>query len=93
MTVILFSRLQQRRRPFRLVGRIGIFLRLQTDGRTMTVHDTFLSGQCAIQEVTGINLNARLVGIDIKHNTRQGDSRVAHGRVMSPFVLSTQLWS
>ena len=70
MAVILLSRLQQRRRPFRLVGRIGIFLRLQTDGRTMTVHDTFLSGQCAIQEVTGINLNARFVGIDIKHNTR-----------------------
>lgn len=36
----------------------------------MTVHDTFLSGQCAIQEVTSINLNARFVGIDIKHNTR-----------------------
>lgn len=45
-------------------------LSLQTDRSTMTVHNTFLSGQCAIQEVTGINLNARFVGIDIKHNTR-----------------------
>ena len=70
MTVILLSRLQQCRRPFRLVGRIGILLSLQTDRSTMTVHNTFLSGQCAIQEVTGINLNARFVGIDIKHNTR-----------------------
>ena len=71
MTVILFSRLQQRRRPFRLLGRIGmISVVSKHDGRTMTVHDTFLSGQCAIQEVTGINLNARFVGIDIKYNTR-----------------------
>ena len=45
-------------------------LRFQTNGSTLVVHNTLLTLQRTIQEITGIYLNTRFVGIEFQSTTR-----------------------
>lgn len=50
--------------PFGFIGRVRILLGLEADGGTLLIGNALLAGDRAVQEVTGIDLDAGLVGID-----------------------------
>ena len=64
MAVISLSRTQGGRGPFWFVGGVRIFLRFKTYGCALVVDCPPLAGCGAVEEVAGIYLYARLVGID-----------------------------
>ena len=49
---------------------IGIFLRFQAHRGPKIIYCIFFTRQCPIQKITTINLNTRLVSINIEYNPR-----------------------
>ena len=70
--LVFLAGFQQGRGPLRLIGSVRILLGLQADGSAMAVDDAFLSLQRAVQEIAGIDLNARFVGVHIQYDTCPG---------------------
>ena len=66
MAVVGLARSEDCRRPLRFVRSVRIFLGLEADGSPLVVNDAALAGHASVKEVSGVNLNARLVGIDVK---------------------------
>ena len=62
MTVIDLSRLQVRRWPLWLVGAVRVVLRLQAHACMSRITVAMLAGKAAVQEVSGIYLQAGLIG-------------------------------
>ena len=67
---ILFTRLQIRRWPIRLVGRIGKLLCLQTYGTSFCIFNSFFTRNGSIQKVSGIYLHTRFRSVNGKFNSR-----------------------
>lgn len=61
MACVFLSRLQECRRPVRLVRGVRIFLSLEAESRTLLVHYTVLSRTTSIEEVTAVELDSRFV--------------------------------
>ena len=73
---ISLSRLEDDRRPFRLVGAVGIVLGFQANGGTLVVDDAFLAAQGAVKEIAGIDLYAWFIGIDFQRDAACGRSQL-----------------
>ncbi len=69
MAGVGFARPKNRGRPFRLVRSVRILLGLKADGGTVTVHNTFLTCDCSVKEVAGIDLHAWLAGIFLQNDS------------------------
>src|SRR6185295_14998712 len=88
--VIFVSRLQFGGGEIRMVGRVGIMLGLQAKCIAVVVNVTALSMHRAVQEVAGIELDARFSGqhlhdasalgiVDLRRQPRRlGDSAIEH---------------
>ena len=72
MALVCLSRFEQCGRPLRLVGRVGIVLRLEANGSVFVVLLAILARYRAVEEVAGVNLYARLVGVDVELNAGGG---------------------
>ena len=70
MAAVGLAGTEDRRRPLRLVGRVGILLGLQADAVALVVHDALLTGDGTVEEVAGIDLDAGFVGIDLQVDAR-----------------------
>src|SRR5690554_5121634 len=60
---VFLTRLEVRRRPVGLVGRVRVFLGLQADRGALRVDGTVLAGQGTIQEIPRVYLYPGLVGV------------------------------
>ena len=70
-----------------LVGAVGVYLGLQTDGCTTIVDYAFLAGDSAVKEVAGVNLNAGLVGEYLQYYAcNGGDNLGGYGRDVVAFT-------
>ena len=76
MTVVFLARVQRGLYPIRMVGRIRIFLTLQTNADVLGVGDTMLAGNILVRtyalEVTTIYLYTWLVGKHLHQDTCLG---------------------
>ena len=88
-TVVSLSRFQNYRRPVCLVRTVRIVLCLQTNRSTLVINEPFFAGYRSIEEVTGINLYTRFVGIYFQSD----EVSLAATWERSPLVFNTQLWS
>ena len=50
-----------------MVRRVGKPLRLQRQSRGLAVDDPAMTGESAAEFVSGVNLNAGLIGMDLQH--------------------------
>ena len=64
LTTICLTRFQNSRWPMRLVRSIRIMLCFQTYSSTLRIYNAILTLNRSVQEITGINLNTRFIGIN-----------------------------
>src|SRR3569832_1332626 len=90
-----FARGKPRAREIRPVGRIGPGVRLETDGVGLSIEASALSGGRAIEKVSGIDLQAGLVGEQFKHAAERrlskprGEPRLTACRAEAEIVIVT----
>ena len=76
MAEVLVARLQVGRRPFGMVGRVGVFLALEAYAHVLGILHTVLAQDVGIAahalEVGGVDLYAGLVGEDLQEDARLG---------------------
>src|SRR5690242_1367136 len=58
---------QHRRREVRVVRRVRVVLGLEGEAVTLAVHPATGAHQRAVEEVAGVELDARLVGVHAEH--------------------------
>jgi hypothetical protein len=79
--VVGFARLEDGARERRLVGRIGKMLGFEAEGGVLAIHHPVVALEAAIEEVTGIELHAGLVGGHCQRAARDG---LIHGGWLLP---------
>ena len=73
--LVSFTGLQVRIRPslhafYPLVGAVRVHLAFQTDGAALRIGYAALSDHGTVKEITRVNLQTGLVGVNFKHNAR-----------------------
>ena len=96
-----FARAQEGRRIIRFVRRIGIVLRLETNGRTSRITPVGLPLQLSAHPVARVHLHTRFGGIDIQYDSGLGryataaeaisPQRLVHDKGMIVSLCSNEL--
>ena len=93
MALVCLAGTEDCRRPFGFVGAVGIVLGLKADACALVIDFVVLACDSAVEEVAGVDLNAGLIGVDIKHDACRGRLESGGGDSDIVLVSSTQLWS
>src|SRR6267154_1413473 len=81
--VVAGAGVQDRRGEFRLVGGIGKVLGFQAEGGAFGIGEPALANSCAVEEIAGIKLDARLGGPDF-HDAAGSGLEDARGESFAP---------